>query len=128
MRGVGGGLAAGEDAVFGILRKHLFPAIDALDAATAWIVEHWDAATEQTITGAVPYLKLLGTVAGGWLMARAAIAAERRLRRGEGDPGFNRAKLGTARFYAEHCLPTAAGLAETVQAGEAVMGFDIELL
>jgi butyryl-CoA dehydrogenase len=55
----------------------------------------------------VPYLKLWGTVAGGWQMARAALVARQRLDESGADHDFYRAKLGTARFYAEHVLPLA---------------------
>ena len=34
--------------------------------------------------GAVPFLKLMGIVAGGWQMARAALVAEKRLASREG--------------------------------------------
>jgi hypothetical protein len=60
------------------------------------------------LAGAVPFLKLFGTVAGGWQMARAASIAKRRLDENTDDYDFYRAKLGTARFYAEHILPLAA--------------------
>ena len=56
------------------------------------------------------YLRLWGTVAGGWLMARAAIAAKADLAKNEGDPDFLRAKILTARFYGEQILPRASSL------------------
>jgi len=65
----------------------------------------------------VPYLKLCGTVAGGWLMARAALVAESKLAAGEGDAEFYRAKIATARFYAEHILPQSAALSSEVVNG-----------
>ena len=67
--------------------------------------------------GAVPFLELFGIVAGGWQMARAALVAHRRLSDGGGDPAFHRAKLETARFYADHVLARAPGLAHTVVHG-----------
>jgi len=127
MRGVDAALVSGGEDIAAI-RRHLGPAIEALAEATDWIVAHWDADPAGTIAGAVPYLKLFGTVSGGWLMARAAVAAERRLQEGTGDPAFNRAKLATARFYAEQYLPGAAGLVSAVQGGATVMGFDLEQL
>jgi butyryl-CoA dehydrogenase len=57
--------------------------------------------------GSVPYLKLAGIVMGGWQMARAALAAERKLKAGEGDAGFYQAKIATARFFADHFLSQA---------------------
>jgi 3-(methylthio)propanoyl-CoA dehydrogenase len=121
-------LAAQPAAEFATIRTQLVPAVDALETATAWIVESWDADPARTIAGAVPYLKLFGTVAGGWIMARAALAAQSRLDRGDGDPGFNQAKLATAAFYAEQYLPAAAGLVPAVRGGATIMGFDLERL
>jgi hypothetical protein len=46
-------------------------------------------------------------VAGGWQMARAAHIAKGKLDAGAEDFDFYRAKIGTARFYAEHLLPQA---------------------
>jgi len=65
----------------------------------------------------VPFLELFGVVAGGWQTARAALVAHRHLAAGRGDPGFLRAKLGTAHFYADHVLVRAPGLARTVVTG-----------
>jgi hypothetical protein len=76
----------------------------------------------------VPYLRLMGIVAGGWTMARSALAAERRLAQGDGDARFAKAKLATARFYAEQMLATAPALLPAVAGGDTVMGFDAELL
>src|SRR5258708_4327858 len=119
-------LAMQSDAAFATIRSHLAPAIDALAAATTWIVDKWDADPARTIAGAVPYLKLFGTVAGGWIMARSALAARGRLDRGVGDPAFNRAKLATARFYAEQILPTAASQLPAIRGGTTVMAFDLD--
>jgi hypothetical protein len=55
---------------------------------------------------------MFGIVAGGWVMARQAIAA-RKL--GLDD------KLTTARFYLTQLLPQAAGLLPAVKAGKDVL-------
>jgi len=68
-----------------------------------------------TFAGAVPFLKLMGIVAGGWQMARAALAAEKGL--GGADRAFCAAKLSTARFYADQVLVQAPGLRDTVVKG-----------
>jgi hypothetical protein len=65
----------------------------------------------------VPFLELAGLVCGGWQMARAALVAVRRRDEGAGDAAFYRAKLATARFYADHLLARAPALAETIQSG-----------
>lgn len=53
-------------------------------------------------------------------MARAALVARERLAQGTGDAAFLRAKLA-ARFYADHVLAQAPGLAETVVGGAAAV-------
>ncbi|MEO8265270.1 MAG: acyl-CoA dehydrogenase C-terminal domain-containing protein [Ilumatobacteraceae bacterium] len=67
------------------------------------------------LAGAGPYLRMFGIVTGGWLMARQALAATRKLNTGQTD--FLRAKLVTARFYCEQILPQAAGLFPAATAG-----------
>ena len=70
---------------------------------------------------AVPYLNLCGRVIGGALMARCAALASQRLAaaRCQADAAFYRAKLQSARFYAEFLLPQALSLARIVKAGGA---------
>jgi acyl-CoA dehydrogenase len=82
-------------------------------------VEHYRGEPEAAAAVAVPYLKLFGTVAGGWLMARAALAARERREAPGADRAFLDAKLATARFYLEHLLPQAGALSRTVTAGAA---------
>jgi alkylation response protein AidB-like acyl-CoA dehydrogenase len=67
--------------------------------------------------GAVPFLKLMGIVAGGWQMARAALISEKLLSSKEQDASFLNAKIATARFYAEQVLVQAPGLRDTVVKG-----------
>jgi alkylation response protein AidB-like acyl-CoA dehydrogenase len=71
------------------------------------------------LAGATPYLRLFGIVAGGWLMARQALAASRRLASGSTETDFLRAKLVTAHFYCEQLLPQASGLLSAAIAGAA---------
>jgi len=69
-----------------------------------------------TFAGAVPFLKLMGIVAGGWQMARAAAAAEKKM---NSDRSFHEAKIATARFYMENVLVQAPGLRDMVVKGGA---------
>ena len=71
-----------------------------------------------TSVGAVPFLWLFGIVAGGWQMARAALVAQARIDGGDADP-FYPAKIITTRFFADHQMSRAAGLASTVMNGAA---------
>ena len=68
---------------------------------------------------AVPYLKLCGTVIGGWLMARAADAASAQLASSGTDAEFLSAKRITAHHYALHVLPEAGALRDAILHGAA---------
>jgi alkylation response protein AidB-like acyl-CoA dehydrogenase len=102
--------------------------IDAVETATNWLSEIWATDRARAIAGATPYLTLFATVTGGWLMAKAALAASDKLRRGEGDRPFLEGKLASARFYAEQVLPQAAGLLAATVNGESVTAVDPDLL
>jgi hypothetical protein len=65
--------------------------------------------------GSVPYLLLAGQLVAGWQMARALLAAERRLL--EGEDAFLRAKIVTARFFADHILSQTPALRDRVLEG-----------
>ena len=118
VRALDGDLAAAGDDLTPI-RRHLHEATDALENATMWILTHGAEDPNQALAGATPYLRLFGVVAGGWVMARQALAATALLDAGEGDADFLRAKVTTACFYAEQLLPEALGLVGPVTAGAA---------
>jgi hypothetical protein len=65
--------------------------------------------------GSVPYLMLAGNVIAGWQMARSFVVAHHAL--GQGDDAFMRAKMSTARFYADHILSKAPGARDSIVDG-----------
>jgi alkylation response protein AidB-like acyl-CoA dehydrogenase len=76
--------------------------------------------------GSVPYLMLAGHLVAGWQMGRALLVAEQLLHKGQ-DEAFMRAKIATARFYAEHILVKAAGLRDAiVHGGDSVMALPMD--
>jgi len=93
-------------------------AVDALERAVFWIIANYSSDPKATHAGAVPFLHLLGIVAGGWQMGRAAVIARAKIAGGDDDP-FWPAKLTTTRFFADHFLTQASGLAEAIVAGAA---------
>ncbi len=80
----------------------------------------------EALAGATPFLRLFGTVLGGWFMARSAIAADRLLTSGEGNSDFLKDKLATCRFYLEQLVPTVFGLEASVTAGSGVL-YEVDL-
>jgi acyl-CoA dehydrogenase len=100
-----------------------------LREATACVLAYYATTPDRALAIAVPYLKLTGTVMGGWLMARAADVAARRLADGGSDKEFLEAKLVSARFYAEQLLPQAQSLLTVVKGGAgAVVEVDAALI
>jgi 3-(methylthio)propanoyl-CoA dehydrogenase len=116
MRKLDAKLAASKNADVSAARENLKRAIDGLATATQWVVDTFPSNPNAVAAVSVPFLKLWGTVAGGWMMARAALVADEKLA-GGGDADFYRAKIVTARFYAEHILPQAGGLVSVVTDG-----------
>jgi hypothetical protein len=114
-----GELAKSGNADVKVIRGSLSAGAAAVAESVDYIVANAGKDVLSTFAGAVPFLKLMGTVAGGWQMARAALAAERKL--GSGDKAFYAAKLATARFYADQVLVQAPALRDTVVKGAAAV-------
>jgi alkylation response protein AidB-like acyl-CoA dehydrogenase len=108
-------LAKSGNADVKAIRGALAAGAAAVSESVDYIVAHAGKDVMATFAGAVPFLKLMGVVAGGWQMARAALAAEKNL--GSGDKAFFEAKLATARFYADQVLVQAPALRDTVVKG-----------
>jgi hypothetical protein len=105
----------GDD--FVAIRSRLAAAAKAAGESVDWIVATYGTDAKAAHAGAVPFLKLMGIVCGGWQMARAAVAAQAQLARREGDAAFLNAKIGTARLFADHFLSQARGLRDAIVEG-----------
>ena len=112
-------LGPSGDTDLAVIRTALTTALHAFEEATSWMLTHHDDSPREAAAGAVPYLKLTGTVTGGWQMARAARIAHDLLVSGEESPAFLRAKIATARFYAEHVLPEVGTYRDEITEGAA---------
>jgi alkylation response protein AidB-like acyl-CoA dehydrogenase len=95
--------------------------IDALESAVQYVVSRYGKDARGVTAGAVPLLELFGVVAGGWQLLRSALVARDRLAsppaQGAASAAFYRAKIETARFYADHVLSQAPGLAHAIIEG-----------
>jgi alkylation response protein AidB-like acyl-CoA dehydrogenase len=103
---------------FAAIKAALARSIGAVGEAGSYIVTQYAADVRAVAAGAVPFLKLMGIVTGGWMMARAALAAQAKIAGGDSDP-FYATKIATARFYADHVMAQASGLAQVVVSGGA---------
>ncbi|HYD57287.1 MAG TPA: acyl-CoA dehydrogenase [Burkholderiales bacterium] len=122
-----GELASSKHPDVQAMRAAFGAGVAALAECVDFIVANAGRDARGIFAGAVPFLKLMGIVAGGWQMARAALVAERELQEKDADRPFLEAKLATARFYADHVLVQAPALRSTVVSGAgAVMALSDE--
>ncbi|MGI9666723.1 MAG: acyl-CoA dehydrogenase [Acidimicrobiia bacterium] len=101
--------AAGEQ--LADIRTELASAVDTVRSATTWLNEADKA--QDRMAGATPYQEMLGTLAGGYYLARQALAAID----GAATDAWLEAKIATATFYATNLLPKVHGLSDSVTAG-----------
>jgi alkylation response protein AidB-like acyl-CoA dehydrogenase len=109
-------LVRADDRDLAAIAAALGAGIQGLETTTAAVLRDLAANPDAALAGSVNYLMLVGYVCGGWQMARAAAVARARLAAGE-EEGFHRAKLATARFYADQILPKASSLAAAAMSG-----------
>ena len=92
----------------------------------AFVADQTRANPNAVFAGSVPYLMLAGNLMAGWQLARAWLVAQEQLTQGV-DEAFMRAKLVTARFYADHLLTRAPGLRDAILDGaDSVTGLALE--
>jgi 3-(methylthio)propanoyl-CoA dehydrogenase len=104
------------------LSQQLASSVDVLEKTSSWIVDTFGDAPEQVAAGAVPFLRLMGLVCGGWLMVRSAATAETMIDSGDGNPDFLRMKITSTRFFADQLLVQCASLGQTVVSGGTTIG------
>ncbi len=108
-----------EDAA--VIQASLAAGVDALASATDWLLRENPTNVRAVGAAAYPYLQLLGTVAGGWLLAKGAVIAAERLEAGTGNAAFLESKRLTARYYADTMLSRAEALGTAVVRGGAAI-------
>jgi len=89
--------------------------IEALRETTNYMLAQIKSAPNDCLAGAVPYLRLFGTVAGGHFLLRAALATAHE------NNAFARKRLEIVHFYAAHILMPAYALKATVMAGHGAL-------
>lgn len=96
-------------------------AVEAVEDATFWMLDRKaepDSGAD-VLAGADAYLKLMGDVIGGWMLARGAIAAKARLGSADGDPAWLNGKIALYEVYAANVLGHASSrLAAVGQGGD----------
>ena len=108
---------------FFAIRHGLDEGIQAVSESTNWLLQQGrDNKLDMVAASSVPYQRAFSLLAGGVMMARAAVAAKRLLDQGAADAEFLDEKINTAQFYADHLMPQIKAHAHTVmKGGEAVL-------
>ena len=119
MRAVDAPLANAGDAL-AVVRSALARGLDELVQSSTYILTAEKKDPELISAVAFNYLMLIGTVIGGWQLARGALVAIEQLAAG-GDKAFLEAQVVMARFYAEQVLPRCTGYAAGIRAGSGSM-------
>ena len=119
MRAVDAPLANAGDAL-AVVRSALARGLDELVQSSTYILTAEKKDPELISAVAFNYLMLIGTVIGGWQLARGALVATEQLAAG-GDKAFLEAQVVMARFYAEQVLPRCTGYAAAIRAGSGSM-------
>ena len=96
--------------------KRLKAARVALLEVVEFVVQQTKSNPNAVFSGSVPYLMLAGNVVAGWQMARSLLVAEDQLAKGV-EVDFMKAKITTARFYADHLLTKAPGMRDAIVEG-----------
>ena len=115
-----------ENPDIAIIHSALADGAAALDGATTWLLGCNNGENNPAVaraSGATAYLDLVGTVTGGYLMARSALLAHQALERSGENDEFYAGKMTTARFFAEQFLTQSHGLMRAVTSGsDSIMG------
>ena len=118
-------LLASGDADAKVIGTALKNASNAFVCVVDFVASQYKADIRAVFAGSVPYLRLAGLVVGGWQLARATLIAQQRLVAGDSDTSFLKAKVATARFFADHMLSQVDGIAHSITEGSsAVLSVD----
>jgi alkylation response protein AidB-like acyl-CoA dehydrogenase len=109
-------LAGRDSADAQAVAKKLKAAREAFVDVAGFVAGQTKASPNAVFAGSVPYLMLAGNVVAGWQLARSLMVAEDLAEAGT-DVAFMKAKIATARFYAEHILNKAPGLRDSIVDG-----------
>ncbi len=112
---------AGKREELKIIGARLLEAADALKASSDWLLDAAKIDQEHALAGATPYLKQFGNVAGGYYLAKGAIAAALAANEPGADKDYFNGRIAIARFYAENFLTEATSLTAAVGAGAATV-------
>ena len=89
-------------------------AVEVTESSSKWMRSTMATSPRDAMAGATPYLRLLATTVGGWLMARQYLAAT-------GSDQLAVARRATAEFFLTQLLPPAVALGTQVTVGASIL-------
>jgi len=111
-----GALKSSPDAWLHAVGMRLEAAAGAAQTATSWMLERRGHGQPDALAGASAYLRLLGDLTGGWMLAKGALAAVAG-RPADASDSWRQTRIGLARVFSEQVLAQAPGVAAAVTAG-----------
>ncbi len=96
--------------------KRLKAAREAFIDVVDFVAGNTKAHPNDVFAGSVPYLMLAGNLMAGWQMGRSLLVALSPEAQAQ-DADFMKAKVTTARFYADHILSKAPGMRDSIVEG-----------
>ncbi len=96
--------------------KRLKAAREAFVDVVNFVAANTKTSPNAVFSGSVPYLMLAGNLMAGWQLARSLLLAQAEVAKGV-DVSFMKAKIITARFYADHLLTKAPGMRDAIVEG-----------
>lgn len=118
---IGEFISAQSDEDMAAFTKPLQSGLDDLMAVTMWLAQNAIQNHEEAGAASVDFLRLMGTVAIGFMWARMARIALDQLAAGTDEEAFYKMKLNTARFYMGRVMPDTASLKQRAMAGAEVL-------
>jgi hypothetical protein len=106
------------------LAKPLGDAVRTLQETVMGVMQAAMRNPDEAGAAAADFLRLMGTVATGWMWLRMARVAQEKLAVGAAgalEPAFYEQKVRTARFFMAKVLPQVQALAATIKGGAAVV-------
>ena len=101
---------------FALIAGRFSSALQATRQARDYFFEQVSVDEDLAGAGGVDFMMMCGHLLGGWLLARAALAAQAHIDAGDEDV-FYRNKINTALFFAEHILPRSESHSRMLQSG-----------
>lgn len=120
-------LKTADDVNLKAIAVRLEPALASANSANEWLLGQNDPTLPSATS--VEFLMMHGRLAGGWIMARSALAAVKQKNQAGADTAYLDAKTLLARYYAERMLPLVeSGKTIIVDSAESTIGLDIAQL